>query len=55
MAVSQVYPCQHTGTGHISVGASSSMQAAGTVTLGIHRGMKLRRGCIDCGDPQEAV
>lgn len=38
MAVSQVYPYQHTGTGHTSMGAGSSLQAAGTVTLGIPKG-----------------
>lgn len=34
MAISQVHPCQRTGTGHVSMGASSSLQAAGTVTCG---------------------
>lgn len=55
MAVSQVYPYQHTRTGHTSMGAGSSLQAAGTVTLGIHCGMKLGKGCTDSGDPREAV
>lgn len=55
MAVSRVYPWHHTGPGHISTGAGSSLQTAETVTLGIRPGMKLRRGCTGSGDPQEGV
>ena len=32
MAISQVHPCQRTGTGHGSMGACFSLQAARTVT-----------------------
>lgn len=56
MPVSQVHPHQHTGTGHllpVSISASSSLQAAGTVPLcptGPAAGMMLL-GSPDTGYP----